>query len=251
MKKLSITLVLCLCIISFAANGLSAEGEKIFPFIGQAKTDNVNVRAGGSQNFEILCKINTDDLIYVLEETYGWYKIKLPRQADCYVSGNFIDINGMTGISKTSNLNLRARPNKESSIIGQIKKDEAVTIVNQNLDGWYQIQPPESSFGWISADLVEFYSSPDASRNAIQPEQLNVSQHFIIQGKIERVGFTFGKKPSSHKLIINNKFAYYLKSSKCNLKDFEGKIVSVSGKIFQEKNYKPIIDVERIEIPKQ
>lgn len=133
----------------------AAEGQQYKPpFTGQAKADNVNVRAGGSQNFEILCKVNKDDLLFVLDEADGWYKITLPESAACYVWKDFIEINAKGGFSKVSNLNLRARPNTQSSVMGQLAKGDAVTILNEDVQGWYQISPPENSYGWVHAALI-------------------------------------------------------------------------------------------------
>jgi uncharacterized protein YgiM (DUF1202 family) len=136
------------------------EPQQKFPFAGRVTVDNANIRSGADQNFEILAKLNSGDTISVLEQTRGWYKVKLPGFAYCYVAKDLIEANGTTGISKASRLNLRARPNRESAIIGQIQKNDAITIINGDAEGWYQIMPPETSSGWIRADLVEYYVVP-------------------------------------------------------------------------------------------
>jgi uncharacterized protein YgiM (DUF1202 family) len=258
MKKYNVTLVLSACLLIVIAKGFATDEVKKFPFIGKVKVDNVNVRSGGSQNFEILSKMNSNDFIYVVEEQYNWYKIKLPRSAYCYIFKNFVDANGMMGTVKASNVNLRARPNKESSIMGQLKNGQAVTIINQDMDGWYQIEPPDTCNGWIRADLVNFYSSDiekfqqkektsAATDDMSYSEKLNMSPPFVVQGKVEKVGFTFGKKSGSHKLIKDGKLDYYLKSDLCNLRNYEGKFVFVSGSVSQGNGNKPVINVERIE----
>lgn len=148
-----------LFILSVAGALASNDEQPKPPFIGKIKIDNVNIRAGGDQNFEILAKVNSDDLVKVTEESYGWYKIKLPQSAACYAAVDFIEKNQTGGVSKASNLNIRAKPNREASIIGQLKKGDAVLIINEGADGWYQIKPPENCFGWVRMDLVEYYSS--------------------------------------------------------------------------------------------
>lgn len=149
---MTLYVTLSLYALTFA---FAAEEQQKPPFTGQVKADNVNIRAGGNRNFEILCKVNKDDLLFVLDEAYGWYKIILPKWAACYVWKDFIGINNGQGFSTASNLNLRARPNKESSIIGQLAKGDAVTILNEDTQGWYQISPPKNSYGWIHAALIE------------------------------------------------------------------------------------------------
>ena len=147
----------------------TAQGDKLqqkFPFTGRVKVDNADIRSGADQNFEILAKLNLGDTVSVLEEGWGWYKVKLPGFAYCYVAKDFIETNGTTGVSKAGRLNLRARPDRESSLIGQIQKNDAVTIINGDAEGWYQIKPPENSSGWIRADLVEYYVVPP-----VKPEE--------------------------------------------------------------------------------
>lgn len=160
MRHLSVWAAIGILSILSAAGVLASGDEQPKPpFIGKIKIDNVNIRAGGNQNFEILAKANSDDLVEVAEESYGWYKIKLPQSAGCYVAADFIEKNQARGISKASNLNIRAKPDKEASIIGQLKKGDEVLIVGEDAAGWYQIKPPENCFGWVRLDLVKYYSS--------------------------------------------------------------------------------------------
>ena len=152
---LAIFLITALVASAFADEGAAAQK---FPFVGKVTQDSVNIRAGNNQNFEILSKLNSGNLALVAEESFGWYKIKLPQSAHCYVSRDFIEKKGNEAVSKASNLNLRARPDKESSILGQIKKCGVVNIAGEDAEGWYEILPPEGCYGWVKADFVEFDS---------------------------------------------------------------------------------------------
>lgn len=157
-KFLVLSFSFALCALSFTLNCFAADEPQKFPFVGKVSQDNINIRAGNNQNFEALAKANSGNMFYVEEESYGWYKVRLPKSAHCYVAKAFVEKKENEGMSKANNLNLRARPDKESSILGQIKKDNVVTIVADDNQDWYEILPLEGCYGWISAELIGFYS---------------------------------------------------------------------------------------------
>jgi len=226
-----------------------------FPFLGKISQENVNIRAGASQNFEILAKANAGDLIPVIEESYGWYKVRLPLSAHCYVAKDFVEKKDGQSLSKANNLNLRARPNKESSIISQLKKGDAVFIAAEDIDGWYEIFPPKDSYGWVKADFI-VYQSEDIAKwekmNDKRPvvKEVKIKPAPAAQGLVQNMGFTFRKRPGSHKLVSAGKAIYYLISDKCNLKNFESQNVSVWGDVVDmgvDKLLIKVTDIETIE----
>ena len=243
MKKLLI-FSFALCALSFALFSVcfAEETTQKFPFIGKVNADNVNIRAGANQNFEILAKANSGDLLYVAEEAYGWYKVRLPKSAHCYIARDFVEKKDNNWVSKTGSLNLRARPNKESSVIGQIKKGDKIFVASEDADGWLEILPPQGVYGWIKKDLVEFGSS-DVQKWELAPAKPAP----VAQGEVQNMGFTFRKRPGSHRLVSGGKTIYYLKSDKCNLKNFEGHVVSVWGDMLDLKTDKLVIDVTEVE----
>jgi len=220
------------------------------PFIGKVLTDNVNVRAGGDKNFEVLVKLNNGSLIFVAGESFGWYKIVLPKTAYCYVSKDFVEKTASGAIAKVSNLNLRARPDKQSSIIGQISKGDTVTIITETGEGWYQIEPPKNCYGWIYNDLVSYYSSVSdkAEEDTAKKYSLLVNTGSeILEGIIEKIGFTLKKKPGNYKLVKDGKFICYLKSDKYNLKDFTGRPVLLWGEKSTGERDEQVINVVKIQ----
>jgi len=171
-------LILCFfifCSVCFAA----VEEQPAPPFSGVVTTDNVNIRAGSDRNFEILAKANKGDPVFVTDQVQGWYKIELPKNAYCYVSKDFIEKYGTMDVAKVSDLNLRARPNANSSIIGQIQKADAVEILNENGEGWYQIRPPKTSYGWIFAKFVEKANAPAKEIKAEDTKPTKPKRRFL------------------------------------------------------------------------
>lgn len=219
------------------------ETTQKFPFVGKVNQDNVNIRAGNNENFEILSKLNSGNLVLVAEESFGWYRIRLPQFAHCYVSKNFIEKKENEAISKANNLNLRARPNKESSALGQVKKGDVVNIVGEDAEGWYEILPPQGCYGWVKTNFVSYYSDDVVKWEGKKPPPVAV-------GQVQNMGFTFRRRPGSHKLVSGGKSVYYLKSDKVNLKSYESQAIAVWGDILDLKTDKLVIDVSEVEVCK-
>ncbi len=130
------------------------QSEQHFPFIASILKDQVNVRAGPSTNFEKLMSLNKGEEVVVLERNYSWYKIKLPSQARCYISQEFVKIiNENVGEVIANRVNLRAGAGVQFSVIGQVNKGDPVHII-EHLEEWYRIEPPQNSYGWLLAEYL-------------------------------------------------------------------------------------------------
>ncbi len=139
--------------------GSMAQANETFPFVGEITANRVHVRAGQAEAFDSLGLLNEKDPVVVLSKSYSWYQIKLPLQAQCYVSQELLEVlRDDVAQIKGNRVNVRARPNIQSSIIGQLAKGTRVKILSRLEDGWCQIEPVEGLSGWVVADLVAFKS---------------------------------------------------------------------------------------------
>ena len=135
----------------------SISAEENFPFIAKVNAENVEVKAGGNINFENICKLSKGEEITTLEKKYNWYKIKLPKNAACYISANYIKkMDDAIGIVTGNRVNLRARANQNSSILAQLNKKDRVRIIDK-MNGWYKISTPKNCFGWVQEKSLKFY----------------------------------------------------------------------------------------------
>ena len=57
------------------------------------------------------------------------------------------------GVINTAVLNLRAKPNTTSSILGKLVKNDTVTVVSKS-DGWYKITTSKGKTGYVMATFV-------------------------------------------------------------------------------------------------
>ncbi len=128
---------------------------------GTIKADRTNVRAKPAFDGEVLATLNKGEVVEVLDQVPGtgsdgaprpWAKIALPKQAPVWVYGPLVDPKTRTVKSKV--LNLRAGPGRNYSELGELSQGATVTVLRE-VDGWLLIEPPPSTFGFVSANLID------------------------------------------------------------------------------------------------
>lgn len=139
--------------------------------------DKVNVRKSPSKSSAIVCQINKNNKVEILDkqqvEGDFWYKINFEENKNVWVSSRFIE----TNISNIPNLptlpdenkktngnisgdrvNLRSDPSRNSKILGMAMKGVIINILEEKIidnDVWYKIEYPELGVVWIISNYVE------------------------------------------------------------------------------------------------
>lgn len=132
--------------------------QTVYPFLAKTKSDNVNIRSGQSVNFEILARLEKDQELIVLDKLYSWYKVMLPVDAKSYISAEFFAPLGENqGVIVGNRVNVRADAGPRYTVLGQLNKDDFVVVRGQEGE-WIQIQPLDTSVGWVSDKYIEFKS---------------------------------------------------------------------------------------------
>lgn len=156
-----IKIFISIFILSFLLDGeLLSNAEEGLPKVGFVKDDGASVRAGDNINFESLCELEKDDPVKIIDRRYSWFKIALPKKAYLYIKTDYVDLGTEDlekgeGIVNALHVNLRGGPGIEYSILGQVSKPERVSIVSKK-DGWYKIEPPKGTAGWIHSSHIKF-----------------------------------------------------------------------------------------------
>ncbi len=213
--------------------------DEFEPVYATVLADKVNIRAGYGLNFEVLAQLNKIDKVVVIGQEYGWYKIKLPKEALSFVHKDCIE----EGKVLANRLRVRAGCGLNFNVLGVLKKGDVVNILEEDAD-WLRITPPEGCSGWIQEDYLQL------SKKKFTPPILERSSS--PQKKIEAQGFIddLGKivnRQGTHKLIRGKKILYYLKSKDINLNHYVYQNVCVTGsRIDSENSPYPVIDVEQI-----
>ena len=122
----------------------------------------VNVRSIPSEEGEIVGKLYDNSVGDFLGEENGWYKIESGKcigyvKAEYCVTGEAADemakeVGRRIAIVDTQTLNVRKKPNTESSILGQVPMGEELSVTDE-AGGWVQIKI-EEGYGYVSAEYV-------------------------------------------------------------------------------------------------
>ncbi|MEI8012491.1 MAG: SH3 domain-containing protein [Candidatus Omnitrophota bacterium] len=124
--------------------------------MGRTKADRVQVRAGQSNNYEVVGVLNKETEVVVLGQSYSWYKVRLPEGARLYIKADYAKlITPETGEITGNHVNIRARPNTNAAIVGQLARGDHFSVQEKAGD-WIGIKPVLQASGWIHEDLVEF-----------------------------------------------------------------------------------------------
>lgn len=138
-------------------------------FQGEVNANNINVRSDATVSAEIICALNKNYRVEVIQEFYGWYKIRLPQNAPSYIKKNLVACSNIQSAAENrcknakvlkDRVNIRLHPNESSPIIGVVEKNELVNILNDKGD-WYRIEPVQTSFGWINKRFVNKVLCPE------------------------------------------------------------------------------------------
>lgn len=130
-------------------------GAETTPFQGEITADNTRIRVDSTASAETISLADKGKRVEVISESYDWYKIRLPKNAPAYIKKIFIvPLKDNAGEVEKTNVNVRLRPEGKSPIIGKVNKGELLTILGTE-GGWYKIEPPEASFGWVHVKFVK------------------------------------------------------------------------------------------------
>ncbi|MBU2063404.1 MAG: SH3 domain-containing protein [Candidatus Omnitrophica bacterium] len=164
-----------------------AKPQYLNAYTGIIAADSVNIRSGPGVTFEILCQLDKDDLVLVLEEkeTPPWYKIRLPRHSKAFVHKEFaqMDKDGLYATITADSVNIRAEQGTNFNILGQLNKKEVVELISVNGD-WYQIYPltNETVSAWVNKKYVKKKSGKDLYLE--QDEKFQKAYNLLHQARI-------------------------------------------------------------------
>jgi len=263
-------LILCLCIFSSP----SFAQQDFFPFLAKVTADNVNIRAGQGKGFASLYQLHKGEEVVVVDKSYSWYQVELPKRSNSFVSAKFTRLlTDGRGEIMANRLNVRSGSGTQHSIVGQLKKGTMVTIT-KSVPGWYKIEPSSNLFGWIAEHLLVFKSNNVGLRKdvfiASTGESLNKEipmQQKDIELTIKaknhqdnRITIRGNLKPQrdeklkniNYILVVNNQRSFYLQGLDVILDRFLHYQVDVEGILeengFEDAHQYPIIHVLKAHI---
>lgn len=235
-------LLIAICtVLLLSSETLFAQGkEEFLPVDAVALENKVHVRAGPSLNFEVLGQLNKKHRVVIIGEEYGWCKIKLPKEALCFVHRDYID----QAVVQANRLRARAGAGINFNVLGILKKGQRVKILAEEGE-WLRIAPPDNCAGWIKKDYLKLTKKrfpPPVFKPPAPQNQIEVSGIIDDLGKIIN-------RPGAHKLIEGKKILYYLKSENINLNHYTRQGVYIIGEFIDaEDSPYPVINVKQIKV---
>jgi uncharacterized protein YgiM (DUF1202 family) len=123
---------------------------------------NVNVRGQAKLNSEVVTRVTKGQGLTVIEEVTlknsgpdepsAWAKVLLPPGAHAWINGTFVDVTNKTVVPKK--LNVRSGPGENFSVIGTVKRGDAIKEVKRNGD-WMEIEPPADAYAFVAAQYLK------------------------------------------------------------------------------------------------
>ncbi|HHV50555.1 MAG TPA: SH3 domain-containing protein [Clostridiales bacterium] len=134
----------------------------------------LNVRSGPSTSYSIIHTLWNGNRVPVVEETDGWFKIKLSDGRTGWISKTYAKISTETmGTVTATQLNVRSGPSTSYSSIHMLWNGNRVPIIDES-GNWYKIRLSDGRTGWVS----KTYISVDMPKQE-QPKPVDTRQQKI------------------------------------------------------------------------
>ena len=104
----------------------------------------VNARSGPGSEYKVIQKLTKGDVYTVIDKQSEWTKVQLSNSEEGWISNELVSQNKSTsatekGYVNTDTLRVRSSSSTSSKIIGQLSKNEEVTIIGEE-DEWLKIK---------------------------------------------------------------------------------------------------------------
>lgn len=119
--------------------------------LGTVTAGTLNVRARPAKHFERIGKFSRGDRVTIVSENENWFEVRVPKKTRAWIAARFVDDKGLI----TSNtLRIHSGPGLVFTTFGQLHKGDKVSIVGLPVDGWVQIEVPETTTAWVNKAYV-------------------------------------------------------------------------------------------------
>ena len=171
-KKLLLILLTVSVVSSLLLTGASANGKIAY---GAATVTGpaLNIRSGPGTSYSVVSQLNEGDIVVILERTDSeWYQINyhgitgyvsVQFLRDILVAENFNAQGKITG----DLVNLRARPDMSSDLLGTYPEGTVMTVIGIN-SGWYKVKHSGNT-GYIRSDYMDIISGYTSSAASASP----------------------------------------------------------------------------------
>jgi uncharacterized protein YgiM (DUF1202 family) len=144
-----------------------------FPYFAEITGDDVYIRTGPGTGFYRSGKFQKGDKVQVVDSQFTWSKIIPPAGSFSWISMQYVkpDTEDPTvGVVTGDNVRVWAgsdfvRPENSTSLQIKLNKGDKVTLMGEQLGGFYKIVPPQGAHLWVSTE----YTKPITSTITAMP----------------------------------------------------------------------------------
>ncbi len=219
---------------------------------GAITGNRVNVRANAGTEYNVIGQLDDGDMVQVIERKGAWVRIRPPEKLNAWISAGFVKEQGPEVLYDDQQQTGRTAMNMLDSI-RQLEQDdpnntELLKQEYQNLAEMFS----ETRAGKLAANRLEQLEQLEQAKSESIAEQDESASRTILAGepvatgKLAETG-RFFSRPGTHRLIVDGRAAYYLKSDTINLNDYVYHDVAVWGRLDRGQSRIPVIVVERVE----
>jgi len=180
--KIAKKLIVILLLVSICASmlPLTASANRTIAWgAANAVGHGVRIRSGPGLDHSVLTSVNRGEVIVILERTSSeWNRVSFHGTVG-FVSAPLLDnprkIVNFTGMGSITggNVNMRARPDTSSNILGTYRQDTVMSILGIN-EGWYKVQHGGHT-GYIRSDFMNIVSRSATATSAGSNAQGSIS----------------------------------------------------------------------------
>jgi uncharacterized protein YgiM (DUF1202 family) len=130
-----------------------------FPFLAEITSDDVYIRSGPGTQYYNCGKVRKGDKVKVVSNKFSWLQIVPPAGSYSWISKQYVQIDPQNNTSGTvigEAVRVYAgsdevQPMHSTSMQVKLNKNDKITIVGEEKDGYCKIAPPEGAYLWVSS----------------------------------------------------------------------------------------------------
>jgi SH3-like domain-containing protein len=176
MKSLQKAVRLLMCLLSSicflsASDALSApkgfqDGDTYFPYMGRITGKGINVRAAPRTDSDLMYQLEQGMDIVVIAEDGDWCRIKAKDASTAWMHKSVVK----DGLVIKDNVNVRARPDLNSSPLGKLNEGDSFVALKE-VEDWIEIEMPVGMGYSVSKKFVKYLCPVDEYRDYLDREK--------------------------------------------------------------------------------
>lgn len=164
MRALFTAILIAVTLTAVPALFAQEDGLDQYPYVAKVTGQDVYVRSGPGSAYYFTQKLSSPVEVIVVDKKYDWLKIIPPRESFSWISKRYVDrVQGNESIGIVTGDNVRVyagspnvSPRNSSSLQTKLSEGEHVRLTGEEMEDYYQIEPPATAYLWMSEQFLEY-----------------------------------------------------------------------------------------------